>query len=146
MHSSLLSVLLGDCRACCSALVRVDCVCGISGVELQHSSLWFVGVMLVFSSPVRHHPLALIPWALSFLPVIMGNFGEACHEESSTPCVIVFFPDDTCFCFLDFLEGVFPISSVHAVPDVYDYIVNVFFSPDRARASGGVVEKAGGRH
>jgi hypothetical protein len=58
----------------------------------------------------------------------------------------VFFPDDTCFCFLDVLEGVLPISGVHAVPDIYDYIVNVFFSPECARASGGVVENAGGRH
>ena len=28
--------------------------------------------MLVFSSPVRHHPFSLMPWALIFLFVIMG--------------------------------------------------------------------------
>ena len=31
MHESLLSVLLGDCKACCSVLVKVDFVCGGSG-------------------------------------------------------------------------------------------------------------------
>ena len=29
-------------------------------------------VMLTLSSPVRHHPLALIPWDLSLLPAVTG--------------------------------------------------------------------------
>ena len=75
-----------------------------------------------------------------------GNFGEACRKESSAPCVIAFFPYDACFGFLDVLEGVVLVGGVHAVPDVYDYVVSVFFPPECAGASGGVVEETWGRH
>ena len=48
--------------------VSVVCAAGGSWTGVQHSSLCLVGVKLVLSSPVFHHPLALIPWALDFFP------------------------------------------------------------------------------
>ena len=65
-----------------------------------------------------------------FFVCLYGDFGESCCKEFSAPYVISFFPDDTCFDFLDVLEGVFLVSIVHTVPDIYDYIVNVFVSPE----------------
>jgi hypothetical protein len=48
--------------------VRVDFVVCQGGKwdGVQHSNVCFSGVLLVFNSPVIHHPLALIPWGCTF--------------------------------------------------------------------------------
>ena len=76
--------------------VSVVCEARGSWTGVHHSRLCSVGVKLVLSSPVLHHPLDLSPWALDFFPYGMEILANPALWSVELHCIVPLFPDDAC--------------------------------------------------